>query len=72
MSRHEKEVYGKATLCKCPKCGKKHLRKMFWTGNGMPWKFCVACSLAIEVHDTTEAQFNVYAAVSRAQHARTT
>lgn len=29
--------------CTCPKCGKKHMLKMFWTGRGKPRKFCQSC-----------------------------
>ena len=28
------------TECICPKCGKIHTVVMFWTGKGMPRKFC--------------------------------
>jgi hypothetical protein len=30
----------KATECICPKCGKIHIMFLFWTGSGMPKKFC--------------------------------
>lgn len=29
--------------CKCPKCGKTHRVTMFWTGRGVPRKFCPQC-----------------------------
>ena len=27
----------------CPKCGRKHTVKMFWTGKGTPRRFCDKC-----------------------------
>ena len=41
------EVYGKQTECKCPRCGKKHMRKINWTGRGIPRKFCGVCDAMI-------------------------
>jgi rubredoxin len=29
--------------CKCPKCGKIHRVTMFWTGRGVPRKYCPRC-----------------------------
>ncbi len=29
--------------CKCPKCGKTHRVTMFWTGRGVPRKYCPQC-----------------------------
>ena len=29
--------------CKCPKCGKTHRVTMFWTGRGVPRKYCNQC-----------------------------
>lgn len=29
--------------CICPMCGKKHHMTMFWTGRGVPRKYCSAC-----------------------------
>lgn len=28
------------TECICPKCGEIHVMFLFWTGEGMPKKFC--------------------------------
>lgn len=33
----------KLTECICPMCGKKYKRKIFWTGNTIPRKFCSDC-----------------------------
>jgi len=30
-------------VCVCPKCGKRHRVNSFWTGKGIPRKFCPAC-----------------------------
>ena len=30
-------------LCKCPACEKLHRVKLYWTGNGIPRKYCRAC-----------------------------
>lgn len=32
-----------AVECKCPKCGVRHKMNIFWTGRGMPRKFCPSC-----------------------------
>jgi rubredoxin len=29
--------------CKCPMCGKTHRVTMFWTGRGVPRKYCPQC-----------------------------
>lgn len=29
--------------CKCPMCGKTHRITMFWTGRGVPRKYCSRC-----------------------------
>jgi hypothetical protein len=29
--------------CICPNCGCAHKRKIFYTGRGLPRKFCVSC-----------------------------
>lgn len=29
--------------CKCPKCGRAHRVTMFWTGRGVPRKYCPQC-----------------------------
>lgn len=37
----------RAVKCRCPKCGKTHSLKFFWTGNGIPRKYCHRCREAI-------------------------
>jgi hypothetical protein len=29
--------------CKCPMCGKTHRVNLFWTGRGVPRKYCPQC-----------------------------
>lgn len=45
MTKHpgECEVYGKTTVCKCPKCGRMHKMKINFIGRGVPRKFCGEC-----------------------------
>jgi Zn ribbon nucleic-acid-binding protein len=31
------------TKCICPRCNEIHTMQIFWTGRGMPKKFCPAC-----------------------------
>jgi hypothetical protein len=33
----------RAVECLCPRCGVHHLMFLFWTGRGMPRKFCPLC-----------------------------
>jgi hypothetical protein len=35
--------------CKCPKCGKIHRVTMFWTGRGVPRKYCPQCKGGVEM-----------------------
>lgn len=35
--------------CKCPKCGKIHRLTMFWTGRGVPRKYCPQCKGKAEI-----------------------
>lgn len=44
------EIY-KTHKCKCPMCGILHLVKMFWTGHGMPRKYCDKCLRIVQTHD---------------------
>ena len=32
-----------STECVCPKCGKKHMMKIFYTGTTKPRKYCKEC-----------------------------
>ena len=41
----------KQTLCKCPKCGRYHKMKLFWTGNGTPRKYCHDCKFHTVVRE---------------------
>jgi hypothetical protein len=36
----------KAVICRCPNCGKEHPKVMYWTGKGVPRKFCRLCKLS--------------------------
>ena len=38
-----REMYGRKTTSVCPKCGKTHKLKMFWTGRGTPRCYCPVC-----------------------------
>ncbi len=33
----------KRTTCICPLCKKKHHVKMWYTGHGVPYKYCQSC-----------------------------
>ena len=41
-------AYEKETKCICPQCGKIHTKFIFWTGNGIPRKFCLPCRKLIQ------------------------
>jgi hypothetical protein len=32
-----------STLCFCPKCEENHYLFIFWTGRGIPYKYCKGC-----------------------------
>ena len=38
-----REMYGRKTTCRCPKCDKLHKQKLHWTGRGMPRCYCPVC-----------------------------
>ena len=40
-------VCKKIWACICPRCGQTHKLKLFWTGNGVPKKFCNAGCITI-------------------------
>lgn len=42
-SKSNREVYGKMTLARCPKCQEHHHVRLNWIGNGTPRIFCDAC-----------------------------
>lgn len=56
MTKHpgECEVYGKATVCKCPKCGRMHKRKINFIGRGIPRKYCEQCDWYVEQYNGIE------------------
>jgi rubredoxin len=37
--------------CICPSCGKTHAMKLYWTGRGVPRKFCPQCRDREAPHD---------------------
>lgn len=52
-----------AVQCRCPKCGKRHCLKMFWTGTGIPRIYCHRCrELIANISDASiyEVQPDVY------------
>jgi hypothetical protein len=54
--------YGKSTQCKCPRCGIIHVRRIDWTGNGVPRIYCRTCDKAMDVDgyaQEQEARFRV-------------
>ena len=60
---HPDDVFIKAAKqpvrCLCPKCGIRHILKIFWTGSTTPRKYCHKCREAISgVNDQ-----NIYEAV---------
>jgi hypothetical protein len=62
-----KNVFGKQTYCKCPKCEKLHKMLLDWKGRGFPRKFCPGC--LHHLHYTMggmddDVGFSRYAAVS--------
>lgn len=38
----------KTIRCICPKCGRKHKRALFWSGRGVPKKFCNNCAPIVQ------------------------
>jgi len=41
--QEESKAYQVSTVCFCPFCEKEHTRDMYWTGRGMPKKYCKEC-----------------------------
>ena len=39
----ERSSLERMTECICPSCEQKHHKRMEWTGNGIPRKFCPFC-----------------------------
>jgi late competence protein required for DNA uptake (superfamily II DNA/RNA helicase) len=48
------------TECTCPRCGKKHNRKLFWTGKFPPKKFCKSCLRIIREMSTENVYEGLY------------
>lgn len=46
--------FAKNIKCICPKCGKKHYRLIYWTGNGIPRKLCPGCYNNMKNENTSE------------------
>jgi hypothetical protein len=40
-----KNVFGKQTYCRCPKCEKTHKKLLDWKGRGVPRMFCSDCNI---------------------------
>ena len=38
------QLDAKSTVCRCPRCGRKHKLKFNWIGRGTPLKFCHNCN----------------------------
>lgn len=41
--RHEEILWE----CICPRCGKRHQKYLFWTGNGTPRFYCAICRAVV-------------------------
>lgn len=41
----------KRTECVCPKCEKKHFLKIYYTGTGIPKKYCNLCNGYVQKYD---------------------
>jgi hypothetical protein len=52
--------------CKCPKCEIGHIKKIYWTGNGVPRIFCSNCRDTLSEHTRDERVWNLVA--KRVQH----
>ena len=42
-SNKSQPTYKTSTQCVCPRCGKPHNRMLYWTGRGIPRKYCPSC-----------------------------
>jgi hypothetical protein len=47
---------GKKVACKCPRCGIIYTRNFFWTGDGMPRKYCTPCHRSLFETDEEQLQ----------------
>ena len=42
-------AYGeKKTKCICPRCEREHIRRFYWTGDGVPRVYCIPCKNIVE------------------------
>lgn len=41
--------------CICPRCGVTHKLKFFWSGRGIPKKYCIVCKNTIASFDPSES-----------------
>ena len=48
MIREEDKSLNKTVVCKCPRCGKKHKKSVFFVGRGVPRYYCSACAVLLE------------------------
>jgi hypothetical protein len=49
----------KKTKCQCPKCGRIHIRSIYWTGKGMPKRYCNKCRRYLDlVSSAPESDFS--------------
>lgn len=45
--RDERLSSRRSIKCICPRCGKKHKLSLFWTGDGIPKKYCKKCQFEL-------------------------
>ena len=43
----------KEIICICHKCRRRHKKKLFWVGNGIPRKYCCNCLFHSSLTDYT-------------------
>ena len=41
--------------CICPRCGSRHKLSFFWSGRGIPKKYCIVCKGIISSFDPSDA-----------------
>jgi len=51
MSNVKSPHFGKITPCICPRCGNSHRLRLFWTGRGVPRKYCQSCQKAVNYNE---------------------
>lgn len=47
MCKQNKGRNTKLVECKCPKCERLHMVKLFWVGDSMPRKYCPICAKVV-------------------------